>query len=297
MREYKYKKIDAFTSGTSGGNPAACVYLGEEQTLSDKDMLEIAKQHKGFVSEVVYCRKLQSEEFELSYYSSECEVDFCGHGTIACMYSLIRSSPKLLSQEEMTIHTVRKGPLVVYNKIKEQDAIYITAPQPTYYENTLSKEEIARNLGLSAKQISSNASIERINAGLTTLIVPITTLEDEINLFPDEQSLKMFCLENEIDIILIFTMQVGENSNLAHTRVFAPKFGYLEDPATGSGNSAFGYYMLKNGMWKGDAIKIEQGGSNIEFNVVKLLTQEGCVLFGGSATDRIIGSYLMSEYE
>ena len=40
---------------------------------------------------------------------------------------------------------------------------------------------------------------------------------------------------------------------------------YLEEKqiltATGSGNSAFGYYLLKKGMWGGDAIRIEQGGS------------------------------------
>ncbi len=49
-----------------------------------------------------------------------------------------------------------------------------------------------------------------------------------------------------------FALKIRElKQNIAHTRVFAPKFGYLEDPATGSGNSAFGYYMLKNALWDG----------------------------------------------
>ncbi|MHB8129626.1 MAG: PhzF family phenazine biosynthesis protein [Mobilitalea sp.] len=297
MREYYYKKIDAFTSGKSCGNPAACLYLEEKQILTDIEKLEIAKQHKGFVSEVVYCKSLRQSELELSYYSSECEVDFCGHGTIACIYSFIKSKPDLLKLEELTINTTKKGSLTVYNKIKEQDAVYITAPKPTYYENTLTREEIAKPLGLGIEHISTYYPIDRINAGLTTLIVPIRSLEEEITLFPKEDILKKFCQEQDIDIVLIFTTQVREKSNFAHTRVFAPKFGYLEDPATGSGNSAFGYYLLKNSMWGGDAIRIEQGGFDIEFNVVKLDTQGGRVLFGGSATDRIIGTYLISEIE
>lgn len=59
---------------------------------------------------------------------SECEVDFCGHGTIACMYSLIKDAPFLLEQKEITVNTSRKGTLSVYNEISTQDAVYITAP-------------------------------------------------------------------------------------------------------------------------------------------------------------------------
>ena len=90
---YSYSKIDAFTAGNSLGNPAACLYLEPDQSLSEPEMLAIAKQHKGFVSEVIYCAQ-RSNGPHLTYYSSECEVDFCGHGTIACMYHLLRRTPR-----------------------------------------------------------------------------------------------------------------------------------------------------------------------------------------------------------
>jgi predicted PhzF superfamily epimerase YddE/YHI9 len=35
-----------------------------------------------------------------------------------------------------------------------------------------------------------------------------------------------------------FTTETADGGNRYRTRVFAPTFGYLEDPATGSGNSA-----------------------------------------------------------
>lgn len=210
MREYNYKKIDAFTSERSLGNPAACIYLEEDQTLTDEEMLNIAKQHKGFVSEVVFCRKYYEDQFELAYYSSECKVDFCGHGTIACMYSLIKSTPRLLTMDELLIYTRKKGALKVYNKIPEQDAVYISVPKPIFIGTELSLEIIAENLGLESSKLSNKYSVDVIDAGLVTLIVPVEKLSDEINMFPDEQSLKKFCMDSSIDIILVFSMEVKD---------------------------------------------------------------------------------------
>ena len=298
MRAFEYRKIDAFTSGDSRenpslGNPAACLYLTKEQNLTEAEMLSIAQQHKGFVSEVIYCQPKTNSIFNLTYYSSECEVDFCGHGTIACMYNLIKETPGLSGLKEISIHTNKKGQLTVYNEIETQNAVYITAPTPRHIGSNLDIKEIAENLSLATNQISDSYPIDIIDAGLKTLIIPIADFKDEINTFPDEPRLKDFCLRSGIDIILIYTLETDNPINKAHTRVFAPKFGYLEDPATGSGNSAFGYYLLKNNIWDGSPITIEQGGNDRVFNTVNLLFKENNVLFGGKATTRIKGLYYL----
>ena len=88
-------------------------------------------------------------------------------------------------------------------------------------------------------------------------------------------------------------METKNPKCFAHTRVFAPKFGYLEDPATGSGNSAFGNYLVKNKLWNGEIISIEQGGDKIVFNEVKLLNKNDKILFGGKATKKIDGTYYL----
>ncbi|MCL1973152.1 MAG: PhzF family phenazine biosynthesis isomerase [Endomicrobia bacterium] len=291
MNAYKYKKIDAFTSGLSLGNPAACVYLDKSQVLTDAQMLSIAKQHKGFVSEVVYCIDMGDSSFDMIYYSSECEVSFCGHGTIACMYSLIKSNPQLQAQREISIRTRKKGNLTIYNKITEQDAIYISAPEPVHFDIPVTVQEIADNLQINISKISKKYPVDFIDAGNRTLIVPIASFDDEISIFPNEQTLKNFTLKNDIDIILIFCMDTEDKTHKAHTRIFAAKYGYLEDPATGSGNAAFGYYMLKNDIWDGNKITIEQGGNDRIFNTIHLCRENGKLLFGGKAAMRIEGVY------
>ena len=293
MQKLKYKKIDAFTSDVSTGNPAACIFLASESALSKREMLSIARQHRGFVSEVIFCRRNQSG-IKLTYYSSEGEVSFCGHGTIACMYSLIRETPELLVLNEIVIQTRRKGPITVYNKLAEQDAIYVAAPEPEFIGTGLSRGDVAAALGFDNPDIISDSyPIDLIDAGLRTLIVPIADMEAEVSMFPELQKLKDFCVVNGVDIILTFCTQVNNPAHIVHSRVFAPRYGYLEDPATGSGNSALGFYMLKNGLWNGVDCAIEQGGKDRAFNIVRLTRLGDTVLFGGSATMRIEGTYFL----
>ena len=258
-----------------------------------EQMQAVAREHKGFVMEVVFCSQSDVAACKLTYYSSECEVDFCGHGTIATMYSMIKDNAALRSKPVVKVETNCKGIVEVFNAIDTEDAVYITAPAPIELPMNLTIDAIGKALGLNNIAIRQDFPIHIIDAGLRTLIVPITDLETEISVFPNEQELKIFCEGNDIDIILIFSKQTADANAFAHTRVFAPKFGYLEDPATGSGNSAFANYLLSENLWNGPPITIDQGGNDRIFNSVKLKYTNGQVLFGGKATVRIEGDYLL----
>ncbi len=291
MKSYVYKKVDAFTSGFSRGNPAAFMELGDD-CLTEAEMLAIAREHQGFVSEFVFVSR-QAGRMKLAYYSSECEVAFCGHGTIAVMHELILNDRSLLGMPEIEIETNKKGSLTVYNRLATDNAVFITAPDVLWLKMTVAKSEIAEALNISESALATAYPIDFVDAGLRTLIVPIATLQDEIEILPDKDILERFCIVAQIDIILIFSMETAGAKYFAHTRVFAPKFGYLEDPATGSGNSAFGYYLIKNKLWAEGQIAIEQGGSTMIYNEVKLMRLHDKVLFGGQANRKIDGKYYL----
>lgn len=65
-------------------------------------------------------------------------------------------------------------------------------------------------------------------------------------------------------------MLVTARSDSRLRGVFAPKYGYLEDPATGSGNSALGHYLIELGQWKDGGVILEQGPYLEIPNIVKL---------------------------
>ena len=294
VRKIKYQKLNAFTAKGSLGNPAAVLYMQAGTKLSEEEMLQIAREHQGFVSEVVYCAR-RRDAIHLTFYSSEGEVDFCGHGTIACMYSLIRDTPKLMERSTIAVETNRKGKLTVYNEIAAHDAVMVAAPKPIYMGTGIETGAIADNLGIAPDIIRADLPVDLIDAGLKTLIVPIGRLLDEVSIHPGENRLKVFCETEGIDTVLIYSLEVVDRTCLAHTRVFAPRFGYLEDPATGSGNSAFGYYMIKNRLWDGKSCRIEQGPGHGGYNSILLSTAGGEVLCGGASTLRIDGVYCLED--
>jgi PhzF family phenazine biosynthesis protein len=295
MKIFRFKKIDAFATGRSTGNPAGVIYLNSLNDITGFEMQKIAEELKGFVNEVGYLCRLGDDLFDLKYYSSEREVDFCGHATVAMMYDLIKNDAGLLEKDVIYINT-SKGKLAVSNRIENEDAVFIAAPKPVFSDRTIRISEIAKALRIDKDIIDGCHPISIINAGLETLIVPIGGLSEAILITPDLEELKRFCINQAIDIITVFTGEVADSGNAFRTRVFAPSFGYLEDPATGSGNSAFGYYLLKNERWRGRFMSIEQNRFADNPNIVKLEfgkndSGQNQVSFGGNAVVRINGEY------
>ncbi len=277
------------------GNPAGCVYLPNQDALSDEGMQQIARELAGFVSEVVYVY-LEEGNTTLRFFSSEREVAFCGHATIAVMYDLIKNDPVRARNPVTRIH-VQARELLVRNEIASADAVFISAPLPQFTSTDLTRDDIAAALKIPPR---GNNGKEPDCAGqcrLATLLVPLTSLDTLLSLRPDQKNLREFCLANGIEIILVWSEEVSIPQNNYRTRVFAPIYGYLEDPATGSGNAALGYYLLNAVLWDGHMIRIEQGRSRERPNIIRLASDaskvQRSVFFGGNAKVRIEGEYLL----
>ena len=293
MKTFPFKKLDAFSQGASSGNPAGYIYLENNAAIDETGMQKIAKELKGFVNEVGYLFPV-ADGFRLKFYSSECEVEFCGHATIAIMYDLIKENKELLEKKELSLY-VNAGKLSVFNQIWEEDAVYIMAPEPCFLLHGMTGGNIARALAIDENKLDGNR-IQVVNAGLRTLIAPLISLDACLEVLPPQEELRLFCKAHDIDIVLVFSCETHLETSQYRTRVFAPKYGYLEDPATGSGNAAFGHYLLQRGLWTGN-VTVEQGPSRENPNIVKLRRyqkeQEERILFGGSSVLRICGNYFL----
>lgn len=295
MQRLRFKKIDAFVYQGSTGNPAGCIYLDNPSAISPDQMQQIAREMAGCVSEVAFVFQ-EDDSTTLRFFSSECEVAFCGHGTIAAMYDLIRNNLPLLRDPILSIR-IGGSEILVRNEIPEKDSIFISAPLQETPKPDLDPDSVAAALRVPPGEIGDPSGISVVNAGLVTLLIPLRSLATLLSVRPDPQHLKEFCTRHGIEIILIHTPQTTTSIASFRTRVFAPVFGYLEDPATGSGNAAFGYYLLAAHMWDGKLLTIEQGRSRDHPNIIRLLgdasEKQRTVFFGGNAVVRIEGEYIL----
>jgi len=274
MKKFRFKKIDAFATQKSGGNPAGYIWLDSKADISVVEMMQIAKELKGFVNEVGFINKKSDNLFDLRFYSSEREVDFCGHATIAIMYDLIKNNEDLRQRNVVKIQTNR-GELEVENRIESEDAVFVMSPVPEVIKEIPGINKISAGLKIQISEIDSSLPISIINAGLSTLIIPIKSLKSILSILPDLNELKEFCIRSGIDIIEVFTKDVANNTNDYRTRVFAPIYGYLEDPATGSGNGCLAAYLSKYEYFgiKNIDITVEQGFEINRPSILQLKTK------------------------
>lgn len=295
MQRLRFKKIDAFVYQGSTGNPAGCIYLDSPEAISPDQMQQIAREMAGCVSEVAYVYQ-EDNSTALRFFSSKCEVAFCGHGTIAAMYDLIKNNLTLMRDPILSIR-IGDREILVRNEIPETDSVFISAPLQISPKTDLDSDSVAAALRVPPGEIADPSGLSVINAGLATLLVPLRSLATLLSIRPDPQYLKDFCTRHGIEIILIHTPETTTPLASYRTRVFAPVFGYLEDPATGSGNAAFGYYLLAAQKWDGKLLIIEQGRTRDHPNIVRLLgdasQKQRKVFFGGNAVVRIEGEYLL----
>jgi PhzF family phenazine biosynthesis protein len=295
MPTFPFRKIDAFATPASGGNPAGVVRLESLADISEAQMLRIARELHGFVSETAFIARIAPDAFQVRYFASGGEVQFCGHATIAAMYDLVAGDPALAALPRLLLHT-NKGILPVENRLRAEDAVYIHAPLPVHTECRVGAAEIAQALGLEGEALDPALPPAIVNAGNQTLCVAVRRVGDVVAARPGFDPVLELCRRHALDVVALFSLDVADPANRLRSRVFAAPFGYLEDPATGSGNAALGYHLHRTGHWDGGPIRIEQNADLERPNIVRLASvadpAEGFrTVFGGGAITRIEGHY------
>ena len=169
MAEFPFKKIDAFATPTSAGNPAGAIYLESMEAIRENQMQRIARELGGFVSETGFIARIAADAFKVRYFSAEREVQFCGHATIAMLFDLFAHDAALAEVPRIRLHT-NKGILTVENRVREEAAVHIQAPAPVYTAPLPPPAEIARALKLPESALDP-AGLGLVNAGNQTLCV------------------------------------------------------------------------------------------------------------------------------
>jgi trans-2,3-dihydro-3-hydroxyanthranilate isomerase len=90
--------------------------------------------------------------------------------------------------------------------------------------------------------------LQVVSTGLPVLIVPVRTLTAVRSINPDASAIISACERFGSNGIMVFTTVTVESFASVHARMFAPKIGILEDPATGSAGGALGAYLVQNGV-------------------------------------------------
>lgn len=91
MSWFEIYQVDAFTDQLFKGNAAAVVPLSD--WLADDVLLAIAQENN--LSETAYVKTVGDGHVEIRWFSPLCEIDFCGHATLAAALVMFNRQPDL----------------------------------------------------------------------------------------------------------------------------------------------------------------------------------------------------------
>lgn len=233
--QIKLYQLDAFTTQLFKGNPAAVCPL--ESWLDDALLQSIAAENN--LSETVFMVP-RHNDYHIRWFTPECEVDLCGHGTLAASFVLMNILEP--SREYVTFQSA-SGPLHVS---KVEDAFTMDFPAANF-EASDASELIGEALGTKPIEFYSNKKY-------------MAVLESETQvrqLQPNMELLK----ELELDSVVVTAK--GDHVDFV-SRFFAPKEGIDEDPVTGSAHCLLApYWSEKLGKAKLKAQQLSKRGGEI----------------------------------
>ena len=213
----KYWIVDAFTKEQFRGNPAAVCIVDEwpKESL----MQTIAGEFN--LSETAFAKQSGPTHFELRWFTPKCEVDLCGHATLAT--SVIIFDTRTVGEKCIEFKT-RSGILKVE---KDKEYFILDLPSQGHFSS------------FSGELDAFDQSVKIVSTvkALDDLIVEIDSDEVLRKLTPNIEKLaKIDCRG------IIVTARASSGQSDFISRFFAPKVGVNEDPVTGSAHCKLAPY-------------------------------------------------------
>ncbi len=256
--------LKSFTYGNSGGNGAGVVVLNQQISYDKKQ--EIA--NKVGLSETAFIFKQEENDYDVSFFTPVCEVDLCGHATIAAFYYLGKIGQIKGNNETKSFYqNTKAGRLKIEITFKGLNVDYVLMQQsePRIYGELKEKKQIADSLNIDEKLIGlANYDIAPtiVSTGLKDILVPVSSREVLNSLEADFKMIEDISYKNDVVGYHVFTI----DDNIIYARNFAPKVGINEECATGTSNGALGSLLYSKGF--PNQMEVIQGESMNERSLI-----------------------------
>jgi PhzF family phenazine biosynthesis protein len=118
---------------------------------------------------------------------------------------------------------------------------------------------ILKSLNLKEEQLLGNAPIELVNTGNSFILIPVTNSETLKGIQPNFDIISQ--ISEELDLIgfYVFTTETNNPKRDVSTRMFAPRYGILEEAGTGMAAGPLACYLFDKLNIKKQRILIAQG--------------------------------------
>jgi PhzF family phenazine biosynthesis protein len=231
----RIRHVDAFTRVPLEGNPAAVV---DGEGIDDTTMQRIALNQR--LSETVFLLPADSRDNHVRarIFTPAAELPFAGHPIVATAHVVISEGIATLNEGEPLLIETGAGVIPVVVSTETPPRYTMTQSTPRFAESQYRLGVIASWLGLAQVDLVRS---EYVDTGIRWLIAQVATLEAFTRIDPQG----MFRADEPISV---FCIGAADPEASVHVRTFAPQFGIVEDPVTGSSNGCIGALIAKHAL-------------------------------------------------
>jgi trans-2,3-dihydro-3-hydroxyanthranilate isomerase len=265
-RMYEFVQLDVFTQKPLAGNPLAV--FPDARGLSDGEMQALAREMNLSETTFILPRDAATESRDgkkVRIFTVEAELPFAGHPTLGTSLYLYAYEPNQTKPAEIALD-LKAGKIPVRFTSRSENPIGNRVDGQVFgemrqrdpeFETPLSREDVARVIGIAVDEIASDWPIQPVSTGLTFTIVPFRNRQTLSDLKFTYMQAAEFLKKTGANFFY-FLCPERRNAQLeTQARMF---FYGGEDPATGSAAGCAISWMVQHGIAKSDEqVVIRQG--------------------------------------
>jgi trans-2,3-dihydro-3-hydroxyanthranilate isomerase len=257
-RTYEFIQVDVFTQTPLAGNPLAI--FPDALGLSDTEMQALAREMNLSETTFILARDATTEAHagkKVRIFTVETELPFAGHPTLGTSLYLYASETNQKKPTEITLD-LKAGKIPVRFTANSENAGSDRVDGQVFGEmrqrdpefgTPLSREDVARAVGIAVDEISSDWPIQPVSTGLTFTIVPFRNRQTLSHLKFAYIQAADFLKETGANFFYFLCPERREGRLEAQARMF---FYGGEDPATGSAAGCAASWMVQHGVASSD---------------------------------------------
>ena len=247
-----YLHYDVFTAEPFTGNQLA-VFL-DGRGLSTERMQALAREMNFSESTFILPAETEGTDVRMRIFTPANEMPMAGHPTIGSTFALAHTGV-IRPAASRFVFGLGVGPVPV--DLEWQGDVlhfaWMTQRMPTFGPVMDARHEAAAAIGLTEADLLPDQPIREVSCGVPFLLVPIRSRAAVDRAVSDAAAFRRFSASTGLDLpIFFFSLSDPGAAEPVHSRMFAPEFGIIEDPATGSASGPLGCYLLRHGLLDAD---------------------------------------------
>lgn len=246
-----YLHLDVFTDQPFQGNQLAV--FPDPPALSTGQMQLIAKEMNFSESTFIYPAS-GGGDARMRIFTPGEELPIAGHPTVGSTFALAIEGVITPGRERFVFELgVGPTPVSLEWTNGQLSFVWMTQPNPRFGASLDDRPALAAAIAVEATDIVDGLPAQWVSCGVPYLLIPLKSrgAVDAVSL--DRRALVRCCEAAGLDEtpVYVFTTDGRRDGETAYSRMPAPGFGIVEDPATGSAAGPLGSYLVQHGVVTG----------------------------------------------